>query len=85
MSVYESKPWLARYADHVPAELPLPEKSMADLFEESLDRRSERANVERLGFVSLSEPDPGQLGDLAILHPPLVEQRARTVHARLRV
>ncbi len=37
-SVYESKPWLERYADYVPKELPLPEKSMADLFEESAER-----------------------------------------------
>ncbi len=37
-SVYESKPWLERYADYVPKELPLPEKSMVDLFEESAKR-----------------------------------------------
>src|SRR5215211_4211713 len=37
-SVYENKPWLERYADYVPKELPLPEKSMADLFEESAQR-----------------------------------------------
>ncbi|MCC5691584.1 AMP-binding protein, partial [Klebsiella pneumoniae] len=37
-SVYESKPWLERYPDYVPKELPLPEKSMADLFEESAER-----------------------------------------------
>src|SRR5215212_9030323 len=37
-SVYENKPWLERYADYVPKELPLPEKSMADLFEESAER-----------------------------------------------
>jgi long-chain acyl-CoA synthetase len=37
-SVYESKPWLDRYADYVPKELPLPEKSMIDLFEESAER-----------------------------------------------
>ena len=45
MSVYESKPWLARYADHVPAELPLPEKSMADLFEESAESNPDRAAI----------------------------------------
>jgi long-chain acyl-CoA synthetase len=37
-SIYESKPWLELYADYVPKELPLPEKSMADLFEESAER-----------------------------------------------
>jgi long-chain acyl-CoA synthetase len=37
-SVYESKPWLERYADYVPKELPLPEKSMVDLFEKSAKR-----------------------------------------------
>jgi long-chain acyl-CoA synthetase len=36
-SVYESKPWLKRYADYVPKELPLPERSMADIFEESAE------------------------------------------------
>ncbi|MDQ4042898.1 MAG: long-chain fatty acid--CoA ligase [Actinomycetota bacterium] len=45
MSVYESKPWLARYADHVPVELPLPEKSMADLFEESAESNPDRAAI----------------------------------------
>ena len=30
-SVYESKPWLERYADHVPKELPLPETSITRL------------------------------------------------------
>ncbi|MGI8538340.1 MAG: long-chain-fatty-acid--CoA ligase [Rubrobacteraceae bacterium] len=37
-SVYEGKPWLKQYADYVPKELPLPEKSMADLFEDSAKR-----------------------------------------------
>jgi long-chain acyl-CoA synthetase len=37
-SLYERKPWLGRYADYVPEELPLPEKSMIDLFEESAGR-----------------------------------------------
>lgn len=37
-SVYESRPWLKMYADYVPETLPLPEKSMADLFEESAER-----------------------------------------------
>ena len=37
-SIYESKPWLEMYADYVPKELPLPEKSMVDLFEESVER-----------------------------------------------
>src|SRR5215203_3024189 len=37
-SVYESKPWLDKYADYVPKELPLPQKSMIDLFEDSAQR-----------------------------------------------
>lgn len=37
-SVYEGKPWLERYADYVPKELPLPKKSMVALFEESAER-----------------------------------------------
>jgi long-chain acyl-CoA synthetase len=37
-SVYKSKPWLDRYADYVPKELPLPAKSMIDFFEESAER-----------------------------------------------
>ncbi len=37
-SVYESKPWLDLYADYVPKQLPPPEKSMIDLFEESAAR-----------------------------------------------
>jgi long-chain acyl-CoA synthetase len=41
-SVYESNPWLKRYADYVPKELPLPERSMADLFEASAERAPER-------------------------------------------
>jgi long-chain acyl-CoA synthetase len=41
-SPYDRKPWLARYANYVPPELPLPEKSMTDLFEESVHRVPER-------------------------------------------
>ena len=37
-SVYENKPWLDMYADYVPKELPLPEKSIIDFFEESARR-----------------------------------------------
>jgi long-chain acyl-CoA synthetase len=44
-SIYESKPWLERYADYVPKELPLPTRSMADLFEESADRTPDRDAV----------------------------------------
>jgi long-chain acyl-CoA synthetase len=36
--VYENKPWLERYADYVHKELPLPEKSMIDFFEELAKR-----------------------------------------------
>ncbi|WP_047865907.1 AMP-binding protein [Rubrobacter aplysinae] len=38
-SPYRSKPWLDRYAPHVPAELPPPTRSMIDLFEDSARRR----------------------------------------------
>jgi len=44
-SPYESKPWLERYAGYVPRELPLPEKSMADLFEGSAERHPDRDAV----------------------------------------
>jgi long-chain acyl-CoA synthetase len=57
-SVYESKPWLARYADHVPKELPLPEKGMADLFEESAERHPDRDAVRYFDeMVSFRELD----------------------------
>ncbi len=60
-SVYESKPWLERYADHVPKELPLPEKSMVGLFEESAKRVPDRDAV-RYFDESISY---GELNDLA--------------------
>ncbi len=41
-SVYENKPWLSRYAEYVPHELPLPGRSMSDLFEESAGRAPDR-------------------------------------------
>lgn len=41
-SVYENKPWLNRYAEYVPHELPLPGRSMSDLFEESAGRAPDR-------------------------------------------
>ncbi|HEX2729429.1 MAG TPA: AMP-binding protein, partial [Rubrobacteraceae bacterium] len=44
-SVYESKPWLDRYAAYVPKELPPPEKSMIDLFEKSAARVPDRDAV----------------------------------------
>jgi long-chain acyl-CoA synthetase len=59
--VYESKPWLERYADHVPKELPLPETSMPDLFEESAGRAPDRDAV-RYFDESVSY---GELDDLA--------------------
>ncbi len=60
-SVYESKPWLGRYADHVPKELPLPEKSMVGLFEESVERVPDHDAV-RYFDESISY---GELNDLA--------------------
>ena len=60
-SVYESKPWLEKYADYVPKELPLPEKSMVDLFEESAERVPDRDAIqyfdEKISY--------GELNDLA--------------------
>ncbi len=57
-SSYDSKPWLARYADYVPEELPPPEKSMVDLFEASASRAPEQdairyfdAAVSRMGAM----------------------------------
>ena len=56
-SVYESKPWLGRYADYVPQELPLPEKSMIDLFEDSAARYPDRDAIryfdETISFAEL--------------------------------
>ncbi len=60
-SIYESKPWLERYADYVPKELPLPTKSMVDLFEESAERAPDRDAV-RYFDESISY---GELNDLA--------------------
>ena len=40
--MYKSRPWLERYADYVPNELPLPTRSMAALFEESAERAPDR-------------------------------------------
>jgi long-chain acyl-CoA synthetase len=58
-SVYESKPWLARYADYVPEELPLPEKSMIDLFEESVRRVPDRDAIryfdEAISYAELND------------------------------
>jgi long-chain acyl-CoA synthetase len=60
-SVYESKPWLERYAGYVPKELPPPEKSMADLFEESAERAPE-VDAVRYFDASISY---SELNDLA--------------------
>jgi long-chain acyl-CoA synthetase len=58
-SIYESKPWLARYADYVPEELPLPEKSMIDLFEESVRRVPDRDAIryfdEAISYAELND------------------------------
>lgn len=57
-SVYEEKPWLERYAEYVPKELPMPQKSMVDLFEESAKRAP---NVDAIRYfdetISYSELD----------------------------
>ena len=58
-SVYESKPWLERYADYVPKELPLPMRSMADLFEKSAERAPDRDAVryfdEKISYAELND------------------------------
>ncbi len=60
-SVYENKPWLNRYAEYVPHELPLPERSMSDLFEESAGRAPDRDAI-RYFDATVSY---GELNDLA--------------------
>ena len=58
-SLYESKPWLERYTDYVPKELPLPERSMVDLFEESVkhapDRDAVRYFKARISYRELND------------------------------
>ena len=57
-SPYRRKPWLARYASYVPAELPLPGRSMIDLFEESARRRPDGDAVRYFdGSISYAELD----------------------------
>jgi long-chain acyl-CoA synthetase len=70
-SEYESKPWLERYPDHVPEELPLPKKNMADLFEDSVERDPDRDAVryfdEKISY--------GELNDLADRFATLLASR----------
>ena len=70
-SVYESKPWLERYADYVPKELPLPQRSMADLFEQSAERNPDRDAIryfdEKISY--------GELNDLADRFATLLSRR----------
>ena len=58
-SVYKNKPWLERYAGYVPKELPLPERSMVDLFEESARRVPDRDAVryfdENISYEELND------------------------------
>jgi long-chain acyl-CoA synthetase len=58
-SVYESKPWLERYANYVPKELPLPTRSMVDLFEESAERTPDRDAVryfdQKISYAELND------------------------------
>jgi long-chain acyl-CoA synthetase len=71
-SVYENKPWLERYADYVPKELPLPEKSMADLFEESAKRVPDQDAIRYFDeTISYSE-----LNDLADRFATLLADRS---------
>src|SRR5215211_6155793 len=70
-SVYESKPWLKRYAGYVPKELPLPQRSMADLFEQSAERNPDRDAIryfdEKISY--------GELNDLADRFATLLSRR----------
>ncbi len=70
-SIYESKPWLDRYADYVPKELPLPTKGMVDLFEESAEHAPDRDAV-RYFDESISY---GELNDLADSFATLLASR----------
>ena len=70
-SIYESKPWLERYADYVPKELPLPTRSMADLFEESAEHASDRDAIHYFD-ESISY---GELNDLADRFATLLSTR----------
>ena len=70
-SVYGSNPWLKRYADYVPKELPLPERSMADLFEESAERAPDSDAI-RYFDETLSY---GELNDLADRFATLLSTR----------
>ena len=70
-SVYENKPWLDRYPDYVPKELPLPEKSMVDFFEESAERVPDRDAIRYFDeTISYSE-----LNDLADRFATLLASR----------
>jgi len=60
-SAYDNKPWLGRYSDYVPEELPPPEESMVDLFEASASRAPERDAI-RYFDATVSY---GELNDLA--------------------
>ena len=61
-SPYRRKPWLERYASYVPAELPLPEKSMIDLFEESVRRRPD-ADAVRYFETAISYADLDRMAE----------------------
>ncbi|CAN5715690.1 long-chain fatty acid--CoA ligase [soil metagenome] len=57
-SPYSRKPWLDRYASYVPAELPLPTRSMIELFEESASRNPDGDAVRYFdGAISYAELD----------------------------
>ncbi len=70
-SVYENKPWLSRYAEYVPHELPLPERSMSDLFGESASRVPDRDAI-RYFDATISY---GELADLADRFAALLASR----------
>ena len=70
-SAYDAKPWLGRYADSVPKELPLPQGSMVDLFEASARRAPDRDAIRYFdATVSYAELD-----DLANRFAALLAQR----------
>lgn len=49
MSVYDARPWLKHYDEHVPAHLSYPECSYADLFERTLELGANNAALYYLG------------------------------------
>lgn len=77
-SPYSRKPWLERYASYVPAEFKLPERSMIDLFEESVRRRPNADAVRYFdAAISYSELNRMAEGFAALLSSNGIERGDR--------